>query len=130
MTTPATTADRDARTSQIIGAAIEVHRHLGPGLLESAYEGCLAWELKHRGIPVQRQVGLPLTYKNFRLDLGYRVDLIVDASVIVEVKAVDRVHPLIDAQVLTYLKLTGLHTALICNFNVPLLVHGIKRLSF
>jgi GxxExxY protein len=129
VTASPSTVDSDPRTAELIGAAIEVHRQLGPGLLESAYEGCLAWELASRGIAFEQQVGLPLIYKGFRLDLGYRIDLIVDAAIIVEVKAVDRVHPLVEAQVLTYLKLTGLRTALICNFNVPLLVHGIKRLS-
>lgn len=129
MATGASVPDRDPRTAQIIGAAIEVHRQLGPGLLESAYEGCLAWELRSRGTGVERQVGVPLIYKGYRLELGYCIDLLVDASIIVEVKAVDRVHPIVQAQVLTYLKLTGLRTALICNFNVPILAHGIKRLS-
>ena len=128
MTPSVTTANRDPLTGEIVAAAIDVHRHLGPGLLESVYEACLAFELARRGIAAQQQVALPVVYKGFRIDLGYRLDLIVAEAVIVEVKAVESLHPIVDAQVLTYLKLTGLHTALVCNFNVPLLKDGIKRL--
>ena len=128
MTPSVTSSNRDPLTGEVIAAAIEVHRHLGPGLLESAYEACLVHELRHRGIAAAQQVPLPVTYKGARIELGYRLDLVVSEAVIVEVKAVDKVHPIVDAQVLTYLKLTGLHTALICNFNVGLMKDGIKRL--
>jgi GxxExxY protein len=121
-------AERDPLTDSIIGAAIEVHRHLGPGLLESIYESCLAWELRTRGVGVEEQVAVPVMYKGLKLRLAYRLDLVVEHSVVVEVKAVDRLHPLTDAQVLTYLKLTGLRRALILNFNVGLLRDGVRRL--
>jgi GxxExxY protein len=120
--------ERDPVTGSILGAAIEVHRNLGPGLLESIYEACLAWELRARGVVVDEQVGVPVTYKGLHLPLAYRIDLVVEHSVIVEVKAVDKLHALIDAQVLTYLKLTGFGTALILNFNVGLLRDGVRRL--
>ena len=128
MTPSVTSAIRDPLTSEIIAAAIDVHRHLGPGLLESAYEGCLAHELRQRGMAAAQQAMLPVIYKGTRIGLGYRLDIVVADSVIVEVKAVDKVHPIVEAQVLTYLKLSGLHTALICNFNVGLMKDGIKRL--
>src|ERR1700738_3541766 len=102
-----TNPERDPLTSRIIGAAIEVHRNLAPGLLESIYETCLAWELKERGVHVEQQVAVPVMYKGHPLRVAYRVDLVVERSVIVEVKAVDRLHPLTDAQVLTYLKLSS-----------------------
>ena len=121
-------AERDPLTSSILAAAIEVHRHLGPGLLEAIYESCLTWELRARGVGVEQQVAVPVTYKGVQLRLAYRLDLVVEQSVIVEVKAVDRLHPLTDAQVLTYLKLAGLKTALILNFNVGLLRDGVRRL--
>lgn len=123
-----TAPERDPLTNAIIGAAIEVHRHLGPGLLESIYEVCLAWELRARDLGIEQQVRVPVTYKGLRLPLAYRLDMIVERSVVVEVKAVDRLHPLVDAQVLTYLRLTGLRTALILNFNVGLLRDGVRRL--
>jgi GxxExxY protein len=123
-----TSAERDPLTNAIIGAAIEVHRNLGPGLLESIYEACLAWELRDRGVGVEQQVAVPVVYKGHELRIAYRVDLVVERSVIVEVKAVDRLHPLTDAQVLTYLKLSSLKTALVLNFNVPLLRDGVRRL--
>jgi GxxExxY protein len=121
-------AERDPLTNSILGAAIEVHRHLGPGLLESIYEVCLAWELRARGVDVEQQVAVPVIYKGQRLGMAFRVDLVVERSAIVEVKAVDRLHSLTDAQVLTYLKLSGLKTALILNFNVRLLRDGVRRL--
>jgi GxxExxY protein len=124
----ASPAERDPLTESIIGAAIEVHRSLGPGLLESIYETCLSWELRQRRIRAEQQVPVTVTYKGLRLRNAYRIDLIVERAVIVEVKALERLHPLIDAQVLTYLKLTGLHTALIINFNVGLLRDGVRRL--
>jgi GxxExxY protein len=119
---------RDPLTGSIIGAAIEVHRLLGPGLLETVYETCLVWELRDRGMSVEAQVAVPVVYKGLRLDLAYRLDLIVERSVVVEVKAVDRLHATIDAQLLTYLKLTGSSTGLILNFNVPLMRDGVRRL--
>jgi hypothetical protein len=121
--------ERDPFTESIIGAAIEVHRHLGPGLPESMYETGLALELRSRGARVGRQVAVPVIYKGEPTGLTFRVDLIVEASVLVEVKSVDRIHPLTDAQVLTYLKLTGLKTALILNFNRELMRDGVRRLD-
>ena len=123
-----TSAERDPLTNAIIGAAIEVHRNLGPGLLESIYEACLAWELRDRGVGIEQQVAVPVVYKGHELRIAYRVDLVVERVVIVEVKAVDRLHPLTDAQVLTYLKLSSLKTALVLNFNVALLRDGVRRL--
>lgn len=121
--------DSDQLTHRIIGAAIEVHRHLGPGLLESAYEACLTHELMVEGIPVQRQVPVPVCYKAIVLDDGFRADLVVDGRVLVEVKAVEKVHSIVGAQVLTYLKLLRLHTALLINFNVAVLKDGVRRIS-
>ncbi|MBK1630907.1 GxxExxY protein [Thiohalocapsa halophila] len=118
----------DDWTGEIIGAAIDVHRHLGPGLLESAYEICLAAELESRGVAVQRQLALPVCYKGRRLDAGYRIDLLVEQSVVVELKAVARLEPIHDAELLTYLKLAGLRYGLLLNFNVPVLKHGIRRI--
>ena len=114
-------------TGQVIGAAIEVHRHLGPGLLESAYETCLAYELEDRGLSYERQRALPLVYKEFRLDQGYRADLLVEQQVVVEVKAVERLAPVHEAQVLSYLKLSECKAGLLLNFNVKLLREGIRR---
>ena len=118
----------EAAARQCIDSALQVHRALGPGLLESAYEHCLAHELALRGVQVQRQLGLPVVYEGERLDAGYRLDLVVDGSVIVEVKSLDALAPIHDAQVLTYLKLSGLRIGLLINFNVVLLKQGIKRL--
>jgi GxxExxY protein len=115
-------------TEKIIGAAIEVHRHLGPGLLESAYETCLAYELEQLGLAVERQKPLPLVYKQIRLDQGYRLDLLVEGKVIVEVKVVEQIMPVHEAQVLSYLKLSGRRIGLLLNFNVKLLKDGIRRL--
>jgi GxxExxY protein len=117
----------NALTEQIIGAAIEVHRNLGPGLLESAYETCLAYELERRDLNVERQKALPLIYKEIRLDQGYRIDLIVEGQVIVELKVVDTVTSIHKAQVLSYLKLSGCPVGLLLNFNVKLLKNGICR---
>jgi GxxExxY protein len=119
--------DLNERTEQIIGAAIEVHRALGPGLLESAYEECLCHELALVGIPFLRQYELPLRYKGIRLSCGYRVDILVDEQVAIELKAVDRVEPIHAAQLLTYLKLGNWPVGLLINFNVPVLKAGIKR---
>jgi GxxExxY protein len=114
-------------TKQIIGAAIEVHRHLGPGLLESAYEACLAYELRQLGLSVQQQQALPLVYKEIRLDQGYRIDLLVEEKVVVEVKVVEQIAPAHEAQVLSYLRLSGCEVGLLLNFNVKLLKDGIRR---
>lgn len=116
-------------TEVIIGAAIEVHRHLGPGLLESVYEAALAFEIAERGLPVDRQKALPLMYKGLRFEEGYRIDLVVAEEVIVELKCVDAILPIHEAQVISYLKLTGRKVALLINFKVPVLKHGIKRFS-
>ena len=115
-------------TGRIIAAAIEVHRYLGPGLLESAYEQCLCRELDRRGINFERQVALPIDYKGYRIDSGYRLDLVVDHRVVVELKAVRQLEKIHEAQLLTYLKMTGLNLGLLLNFNVVLLKDGIKRL--
>jgi len=112
----------------IIGAAIAVHRELGPGLLESAYETCLKYELGQQGVRVQSQVPQSVVYKGIYLDCGYRLDLLVEDLVIVELKAVESLHPIHDAQLLTYLKLKKLWLGLLINFNVPILKNGIKRL--
>ena len=117
-------------TKEIIGAAIEVHRTLGPGLLESIYETCLCHELELRGIEFERQKVLPVVYKEVGLDCGYRVDLLVLDAVVVEIKAVDELQSIHDAQILTYLKLGGWHIGLLMNFNVRLLKDGIKRIVF
>ena len=120
--------ERDPRTATIIGAAIEVHRHLGPGLLESAYEECLCHELHLRGVTFERQVDLPVSYKGLHLGCGYKIDLIVEQEVILELKAVDALLPVHEAQLLTYLKLSGKHVGLLINFNTAILARGIKRL--
>ncbi|HEY4691477.1 MAG TPA: GxxExxY protein [Anaerolineae bacterium] len=114
-------------TEAVIGAAIEVHRHLGPGLLESAYEECLCQELTLRKIPFERQRQLPVDYKGLRLDCGYRLDLLVAETVVVEVKAVESLLPIHEAQLLTYLRLGGWRVGLLINFNVPVLKQGIRR---
>ncbi len=114
-------------TAQIIGAAIEIHEALGPGLLESAYERALEYELALRGMSCARQVGLPLRYKNLDLERGYRLDMVVAGAVVVEVKSVSSINPVHVKQVLTYLRLSGLRVGLILNFNVRLMKEGIKR---
>lgn len=113
---------------RVIGSGIEVHRALGPGLLESVYEECLCHELKSADIEFARQVPLSVTYKGVRLDCGYRIDIVVANEVLVEVKSVDRLLPIHDAQVLTYLKLSGLKVGLLMNFNSVLLKDGLRRL--
>lgn len=117
----------EALANEVIGAAIEVHRHLGPGLLESAYEECLAHELTLRGLPFERQVALPVSYKDIRLDCGYRLDFLVDKLLIVELKAVKSLEPIHTAQLLTYLRLKDLHLGLLLNFSEEVLKQGIKR---
>jgi GxxExxY protein len=115
-------------TEKIIGAAIEVHKVLGPGLLESAYEGCLAHELTLSNIPFERQVPLPVTYKSLQLDCGYRIDFLVENMLVLELKAVESLQSIHEAQLLTYLKLGGWPIGLLINFNVPILKKGIKRM--
>ena len=115
-------------TGQIIGAAIEVHKQLGPGLLESTYLACLCHELELRGILFECQKPLPLEYKGIRLDCGYRIDLLVAGSVIVEIKSVEALAPIHEAQLLTYLKLTGIKVGFLINFNVVVLKNGLRRL--
>jgi GxxExxY protein len=123
-----TEGSSSAQTHDIVGAAIEVHRRLGPGLLESAYETCLCRELLIRGMSFQSQVPLPVQYRGLQLDCGYRLDIVVDDSIIVEVKAVRKVLPIHRAQVLTYLKLTKFHLGLLINFNVEVLRSGLYRI--
>jgi GxxExxY protein len=117
-------------TEAIIGAAITVHRELGPGLLESTYEACLAYELAERNLKVERQKGLPITYHNVQLDCGYRIDLLVEDQVVVELKTVERLEPIHEAQLLSYLKLSGCKVGLLINFNVKVLKNGIRRLVY
>ena len=121
--------ENNSLTDAIIGAAITVHRELGPGLLESVYEKCLAFELADRGLSVSTQKEIPVRYKNLTFDCSFRADLIVENKVLVELKSIDQLLPVHTAQVLTYLKLSNLRTGLLINFNVPLLKNGIKRLS-
>ena len=115
-------------TDKIIASAIEVHRHLGPGLLESAYEECFCHELNIQGIPFERQKPLPLEYKGIKLDCGYRMDIVVDRKVVAELKCVDKITPVHEAQLLTYLRLSHIKVGLIINFYTPVLKDGIKRL--
>jgi GxxExxY protein len=117
----------DPLTYQIIGAAIMVHRVLGPGLLESVYEECLAYELNNRSLPFERQKPIPVIYGEVRLECGFRIDLLVNDEVVVELKTVENVLPIHEAQILTYLRLSGCRKGLLINFNVPMLVDGIKR---
>jgi len=114
-------------TQAIIGAAIEVHRLLGPGLLESAYEECFCRELHLRKLNFERQRPIPVVYKAVKLESGYRLDLLVEAKVIVELKSVDALGPLHEAIILTYMRLSGHHLGLLINFNVPMLKDGIRR---
>ena len=114
-------------TESIIGAAIDVHRALGPGLLESAYEVCLAFEVAQRGLKVEQQKPLPVVYRQVKLDCGYRLDLLVEDSVIVEIKAIDSLAAIHQAQLLSYLKLSGCKLGLLINFNVKVLKDGIRR---
>ncbi|MDP1661257.1 MAG: GxxExxY protein [Phycisphaerales bacterium] len=120
-------AQRDPLTEAVIGAAIEVHKALGPGLLESAYVLCLCHELTQRGLSVTREVPIPISYKGVGLDAGYRIDVLVNDELVVEVKAVLEHHPLFQAQLLTYLRLSGKRKGLLINFNVPVVKDGIRR---
>jgi GxxExxY protein len=121
--------ENNSLTDAIIGASITVHRELGPGLLESVYEKCLAFELADRAFSATTQQEIPVRYKNLTFDCGFRADLIVENKVLVELKSIDQLLPVHTAQVLTYLKLSNLRTGLLINFNVQLLKNGIKRLS-
>lgn len=123
-----TETQRDQLTDRVIGLAIDVHRELGPGLLESAYEACLCHELKAAGIAFGHQVPLPVNYKGVWIEAGYRLDLVVERRLVVELKTVEAIAPVHEAQLLTYLKLTGLRTGLLLNFNTPLLKDGIRRM--
>jgi GxxExxY protein len=116
-------------SQHVIGMCIDVHRELGPGVLESAYEECLAYELRVAGLSFQRQIAMPIRYKEVVLDCGYRLDLIIENSLIIELKAVAQLLPLHDAQLLSYLRLTGLPLGLLINFHVPALKDGIKRMA-
>ena len=118
----------DQITRQIIGAAIEVHKAVGPGLLESAYQACLAYEVLQRGLKAEEQVPLPVLYKDVRLDCGYRMDLLVEDSVIVEIKAVERLCPIHDAQLLSYLRIAHKQVGLLINFHNRVLKDGVKRI--
>jgi GxxExxY protein len=119
--------ERDPLTEQVIGAAIEVHRILGPGLLESVYQTCLCHELELRGIEHEKQVELPVLYKGTKLDCNFCMDIVLPGKLVVELKAVEEFHPVHEAQLLTYLRLSGIHLGLLINFNVTLLKNGIKR---
>jgi GxxExxY protein len=120
--------ERDPLTAQVIGIAIDVHRELGPGLLESAYEQCLCYELQQKGLQFQRQVPLPVRYKAVNLDCGYRLDIVVAGVLVLELKAIERLLPIHDAQMLSYLKLGGFKVGLLLNFHSPVLKDGIRRL--
>jgi GxxExxY protein len=115
-------------THEIIGAAIKVHRELGPGLLESAYEACLAYELQKLGMKVERQKAVPLIYENVKLDCGFRADLVVESRVVVETKCKDALHPIDDAQLISHLRLLDIPVGLLINFHVVVLKDGIKRM--
>ena len=117
----------DEITEIIIGCAIEVHRTLGPGLLESTYEECLAYEFKNLGLRFQRQFPVPVIYKDIKLDHGYRMDFLVEDQVVVELKSIDYIMPIHDAQMLTYLRIAKKKVGLLVNFKVTLLKHGIRR---
>jgi len=122
------TFDNDPLTEKVIGLAIEVHRQLGPGLLESAYEECLCYELAQAKFVFERQVALPVIYKSVRLDCGYRLDVVVEKRLILELKTVERLLPIHEAQVITYMKLSGIPIGLLLNFNSVVLKQGIRRL--
>jgi len=119
----------DQVTERILGSAIEVRKHLGPGLLESVYQICMAKEMELRKLSYEQEKQLPIVYKGMRLDGGYRLDFLVENSVVVELKTVEAVQPIHEAQLLTYLKLTGCKIGLLINFNVPVLKNGLKRMA-
>ncbi len=117
-------------TEAIIGSAIEVHKELGPGLMESAYEECLCHELSARNLPFKRQVPLPICYKNIKLDCGYRIDIVVGNTILLELKSVEAILPIHEAQLITYLRLSKIKLGLLINFNVPVLRQGLKRIVY
>ncbi len=125
--TTAAAQDHNRITEAVIGAAMDVHRELGPGLLESAYEACLAYELAQRGFAAERQKEMPVTYRGITLDCGYRMDLLVEGKVVVELKAIEALLPVHEAQLLSYLRLSGCKVGLLINFNVKILKAGIRR---
>ena len=116
-------------TQKIIGSAITIHKELGPGLLESSYEACLAYELAQLNLKFERQKGLPICYHGVKLDCGYRIDFLVEGRVLVELKAVEKLEPIHEAQILSYLKLSHCEIGLLINFNVKLIKHGIRRFA-
>lgn len=128
VTTEGTERTEDRLTGEVIGAAIEVHRVLGPGLLESAYEKALLCELKERGLMVEEQKPLPVRYKSVEIDCAYRIDLLVEQNLIIELKSADHLLPIHEAQLLTYMKLADISKGLLLNFNVRRLKDGIKRM--
>ena len=129
VTVPASSQPRVNRiTGAVVSAAMKVHSVLGPGLLESAYQACLAHELRKQGLKVASQVGLPVVYEGEKIELGYRMDLVVENAVVVEVKCVETVHPVHEAQLLSYLRLSGIHVGLLINFHVTHLRDGIRRM--
>jgi GxxExxY protein len=121
--------ENDQLTKKVIGCAIEVHKTLGPGLLESSYESCLLYELRQAGILAKSQVLLPISYKGISIDAGYRLDILLPDKLIIELKSVDKMNPIYSAQLLTYMKLTNIKAGLLINFNVKKLVDGIKRFN-
>lgn len=121
--------DHDPLSNTVIGAAIYVHQRLGPGLLESSYEQCLTWAMTARNLSVRRQVELPVVFEGHRLDAAYRIDLLVNETLVLEIKTVERILPVHEAQLRTYLRLSGLKTGLLLNFLVPVMKDGIRRMS-
>jgi len=119
----------DLLTQKVIGCAIEVHKNLGPGLLESTYESCLIYELQQTGLSIKSQIKLPINYKNTTIDAGYRLDILILNKLIIEIKTVEKLLPIHTAQLITYLKLSGIKTGLLINFNQVKLIEGIKRIS-
>ena len=117
----------ESLSKDVLGAAIEVHKHLGPGLLESAYEECLSFELVQRGYKIEQQKPIPVVYKEIKLDCGYRIDILVEDKLVLELKSVDCFNPVHEAQILTYMKFAQKKIGLLINFNVTLLKNGIKR---
>lgn len=122
--------DINALTNKAIGCAIEVHKSLGPGLLESAYQECLAFELMKAGLQIERQAPVPVVYKDIHLNCGYRIDILVEHALVLELKSVDILAPVHEAQILTYMKFANKPIGLLINFNVPLLKNGIKRFRY
>ena len=121
--------DHDPLTGTVIGAAIYIHQTLGPGLLESTYEECLTWALTRRKLELRRQVELPIVFEGHRVNAAYRIDIVVEQKLILEIKAVEHVLPVHEAQLRTYLRLSGLKTGLLLNFLVPVMKDGIRRMS-